>query len=88
MFNRNFWHCFLNGFSDIKSADQLRQQAASLTIQTSPEVTQEVINTILSNPSLPYYFTLFNNCTDGLRSYIEAAEAYEVARDYATRLFQ
>lgn len=51
------------GFADIKSAAQLREQVVSLTVQTSPEMTQQAIQTILSNPSLPYYFTLFNNCT-------------------------
>jgi len=51
------------GFEDIKSADDLRRQAASLTIQTSPEVTQQAIQAILSSSGGPYYITLFNNCT-------------------------
>jgi RHS repeat-associated protein len=51
------------GFQDITSADQLRQQYASITIQTSPEETQEAINFIRTHPDNGSYITLANNCT-------------------------
>lgn len=50
------------GLQEIKSADQLREQYASITIQTSPEETQEAINYIRTHPG-GNYVTLGNNCT-------------------------
>jgi RHS repeat-associated protein len=49
-------------FGNITSADQLRQQYASVTIQTSPEETQEAIQYIRTHPGGDY-ITLWNNCT-------------------------
>lgn len=51
------------GFEDITSADQLRQQYASITIQTSPEEAQEAINFIRTHPDTGSYITLGHNCT-------------------------
>jgi RHS repeat-associated protein len=51
------------GFSEVTSADQLRQEYTSITIQTSPEVAQEAINYIRTHPDNGSYVTLFNNCT-------------------------
>jgi len=50
------------GFENITSADQLRQQYASLTIQTSPGETQQAIQYIRTHPG-GKYVTLGNNCT-------------------------
>ncbi|MBV8207820.1 MAG: hypothetical protein JO041_13585 [Acidobacteria bacterium] len=49
-------------FADIKSADQLRQEYSSVTIQTSPEETEKAIQYIL-NHSDGKYDTYTNNCT-------------------------
>jgi RHS repeat-associated protein len=50
------------GFADIKSADQLRQEYSSVTIQTSPEETEKAIQYI-KNHSDGNYDTYTNNCT-------------------------
>ena len=49
----------LNG---TKSADDLRRNYASITIQTSPEVAQQAINAIINHPD-GNYTTYWNNCT-------------------------
>ena len=51
------------GFQDITSADQLREQYASITVQTSPEETQEAITFIQTHPDTGSYITLGHNCT-------------------------
>jgi len=50
------------GLDDIKSADDLRKNYASLTIQTTPEEAQEVIDAIRAHPD-GNYTTYWNNCT-------------------------
>ena len=50
------------GFADIKSADQLRQEYSSVTIQTSPEETEKAIQYI-RNHSDGHDDTYTNNCT-------------------------
>ena len=50
------------GLADLKSADDLRNNYSSLTIQTSPEVAQQAIDSIRSNPSGDYNLYT-NNCT-------------------------
>lgn len=46
-----------------KSADDLRQTYAALTIQTSPELTQQVINYIRQNPDPATWGALGSNCS-------------------------
>ena len=48
--------------SNLKSADGLRSKYSTITIQTSPEVAQQVIDEILSHPD-GNYTTYWNNCT-------------------------
>jgi RHS repeat-associated protein len=50
------------GLENIKSADDLRQHFSSITIQTSPEEAQKVINTLIEHPD-GKYTTYWNNCT-------------------------
>jgi RHS repeat-associated protein len=50
------------GYEDIKSPDDLRNNFTSLTIQTTPEEAQEVINAIRTHPDGDYT-TYWNNCT-------------------------
>lgn len=50
------------GLDDIKSPDDLRKNFASITIQTTPEEAQEVIDAIRANPD-GNYTTYWNNCT-------------------------
>jgi len=50
------------GLDNLKSADDLRKDYSSLTIQTSPEIAQQAIEFIRSNPSGDYN-TYSNNCT-------------------------
>ncbi len=50
------------GFEDIHSPDDLRRKYASITIQTSPEITQQVISYINSHPG-GSYATYTHNCT-------------------------
>jgi RHS repeat-associated protein len=50
------------GFDDIKSPDDLRKNFASITIQTTPEEAQEVIDAIRAHPDGDYT-TYWNNCT-------------------------
>jgi RHS repeat-associated protein len=59
------------GLQSIQSADQLRQNFSSLTIQTTPEVTQEIINAINSAKDGNYQ-TIFNNCSDAAKRVLAA----------------
>jgi len=49
--------------SHVNSADDLRDSLTSLTIQTSPEVTQEVINYIKIHPDPALWFVEGPNCS-------------------------
>ena len=50
------------GYADIKSPDDLRENFASITIQTTPEEAQELIDAIRAHPDGDYT-TYWNNCT-------------------------
>jgi hypothetical protein len=50
------------GLADVKSVDDLRKNFSSITIQTSPEEAQKVLNTLIENPD-GKYTTYWNNCT-------------------------
>jgi RHS repeat-associated protein len=64
------------GFADIKSADQLRQDYASITIQTSPEETQKVIQYIRTH-SDGDYATYSNNCTTTCGKILRSLSLYK-----------
>jgi RHS repeat-associated protein len=49
--------------ADVKSADDLRSTYASLTIQTTPELTQQVIDFIRSNPDPKLWDVMGPNCS-------------------------
>jgi RHS repeat-associated protein len=66
------------GFDNITSADQLRQQYASITIQTSPQEAQEAIQYIRTHPG-GKYVTLGNNCTTTCTRILRKLQLYSYA---------
>jgi len=63
-------------FSNINSADQLRQDYASITIQTSPEETQKVIQYIRTHSDGDYK-TYSNNCTTTCAKILRTLSLYK-----------
>jgi RHS repeat-associated protein len=74
------------GFEDVHSAQDLRDHYASITIQTSPEVTQEVINYIATHPGGDYH-TLTNNCTTTCARILRELNLYHYAPIIPNALF-
>lgn len=74
------------GFENITSADQLRQQYTSITIQTSPEETQEAIQYIRTHPG-GKYVTLGNNCTTTCARILRKLQLYSYAPVSPNALF-
>jgi RHS repeat-associated protein len=50
------------GFDQLKTADAIRQKFAIITLKTSPETTQKVVQELLTHPD-GKYITLGTNCT-------------------------
>ncbi len=50
------------GFDQLKSADDIRQHFSSITIQTSPEVTQQVVQALVSHSGDKKYTTFDYAC--------------------------
>lgn len=50
------------GFDQLKSADDIRQHFSSITIQTSPEVTQQVVQALVSHSGDKKYTTFGYAC--------------------------
>jgi RHS repeat-associated protein len=59
------------GLQNIQSADQLRQNFSAVTIRTTPEVAQEIVNAIKSANDGNYQ-AVFNNCTDAAKKVLAA----------------
>jgi hypothetical protein len=74
------------GFSDIKSADQLRQDYTSITIQTSPEDTQKAIQYIKTH-SDGNYDVYTNNCTTTCAKILRDLKLYKYAPILPNALF-
>ena len=74
------------GFNNVTSADQLRQQYTSITIQTSPEETQAAIQYIRTHPD-GKWSALGENCTTTCARILRKLQLYRYAPVSPNALF-